>query len=196
VAQAAGPLGTPDTPGWDLDDRGQVGDSLGQGSGLDTGEASTQLLGELGAGPRLPVEKYPTLVKQVLEVQGSNIFGEAGGSEDTLQHGTREWMDPEGVLGGEEMDRPSHELAPDDLSLAGHSRQLSGLEILQPGPQPEVGVERVLSLHSDQMLDQMLDGKIGSFEQVLTFQRGAVHLLRGEDVCRHGLTVRGTGAGL
>ncbi len=91
----------------------------------------------------------------------------------------------ETVLGSEEMQCGAHHHDARDPPVEHELRQLVGLELVDPGPQPEIRVQRQLRLHPDQMPDGVERGCRGPAEQQLTLERRPIEGPSVEYVGRH-----------
>jgi hypothetical protein len=72
------------------------------------------------------------------------------------------------------MDGGPHERAADDLPFAKQAAQLPRFEVLQPGPQPDIGVARLLGLHTNEVLDHLQGGPPDPPQQQLPFEQRTV----------------------
>jgi hypothetical protein len=82
------------------------------------------------------------------------------------------------------VDRCPHHRTADRLTFLQQLDEFVGLEPVQPRPQPDVRRERRLGLHADKVLDRLERGRVLTFDQPLTVQRGAVQGLQTQ--LRHG----------
>src|SRR6185437_11928888 len=78
-----------------------------------------------------------------------------------------------------------HQRGADHLAPPHRAGQLLGLEVAQPGPQPDVRRERCLCLHPGQPRDRPGGTDVLPLEQHLPGERGPVQGGRGEDLRRH-----------
>jgi hypothetical protein len=89
-----------------------------------------------------------------------------------VEHGLEEGPQQQAVVGGDQVDRPPHDDDADDLSVEEQLAELVGSEAVEARPQSQVGVERHLGLHPDEVPDRLQRGQRRSPQQELPRQRG------------------------
>ena len=99
----------------------------------------------------------------------------------------RERPKREAVVRGDGVHGAALDHQPDHLAVQDQRFELTGVEVGQPGPQPDVRVRRLLGLEADQVGDHVEGGQAGPLEEELPCQCRAVELSSSQDVRGHGL---------
>ena len=102
-----------------------------------------------------------------------------------VEHGLGERAQLQGVVGSHQVDRPPHHDDADEPALLEQLADGGGVEPVEPRPQREVGIERVLGLHPDQVRDRVERRKRRPLQQELAGQRRPVEGTAIEDERRH-----------
>ncbi len=115
-----------------------------------------------------------------------------------VEHRLDEGPEQQGVVGGDEVDRPAHDDDPHDAPFPQQRGQVVGDEAVEPRPQPEVRVQRYLGLHADEVVDGVERRAAGALEEQLAGQRRPVQGARRQDIGGHAAILtdrRGQGPG-
>ena len=87
--------------------------------------------------------------------------------------------------GRDQVDGAAHHDDANEPAVLEHRAHLVRVQALEPRPQREVGVERVLGLQADEVLDGHVRRHVRALQQQLASERGAVQRSIGEHVGRH-----------
>ena len=90
-------------------------------------------------------------------------------------------MEPNVVVGGQEMEGAAHERRPHDAAFVDRRGQLVRLEALEWRPEPQVGRTRLLSLHPGEPANGVDEIDCAPLEQQLPRQGRAAELASGQD---------------
>ena len=105
--------------------------------------------------------------------------------ELTVEHRLHERAQHEAVVGCHEVQRRPHHHDAHDLAVEQQLRQLVGSEPIESRPQPNVGIQRYLGLHADQVLDGVEHAHARPAEQQLTLEGRAVEHAAAQGVSAH-----------
>ena len=145
---------------------GEGGPELGDRHGLHqqvTGEGADRAEVELGQG------------RLVLRVPRHLL----------VEHGLEQVAHPQGIVGGEQVDRASHRHHPHQRAIEEGLLEVGRLEAVHAGPQREVGIAGLLSLHPHEVLHHGNRTRASALEEVLAGEERAPERSRRED--RHGV---------
>jgi hypothetical protein len=81
---------------------------------------------------------------------------------------------------GDEVQGAAHELRAGGPARLEQLRELGRVEVPDTGPEPDVGLERLLRLQADEVLDRLGDGRGAAFHQELARQQRPVQLTAAE----------------
>ena len=111
-------------------------------------------------------------------------------SSDALGHRLDRRAEGEAVACGDEVDRPAHERQPHGLARLEQPLQLLGAEALEPRPERDVRILRLLRLQADEVLDRLGGRPLHPPEQELPLQQGPIQLPRGQSPRCRAITIR------
>ncbi len=141
---------------------------------------------ELSARERPLLERRPCDREHRPKVQASERRAELGvAGELRVEDGLRQRPEDERVIGGDEVDRRSHQGNPHDPARLEELGELLGPEALESRPERRVRVMRFLRLESDEVPNRVECSEGSSLEQELPRKRRAVQGSRRQGVCAH-----------
>ena len=101
-----------------------------------------------------------------------------GGAQRAAHPGDQHWVvqpaQGQAVAGRHQVQRAAHEQHPHRRPLLEQVREVGGHEVVQPGPDADVGLLRFLRLEPHEVLDEVQRGSAGTGEQVLAGEQGPV----------------------
>ncbi len=172
----------------DLDHRQQVSDG-GHRVAVGIRPSLGEQRAKFGTGARPFLDEFADHLHERLGVDVLDRPAErASGPEHPRDDGLHQRTEPAHVARADQVDRRTHQRRSDRLPLRDQVPQRVRLEVPQPTPEPDVGVDRHLCLHPDQPLDPVGDRQIRSLEEHLACERRPVQRPRAEHVVRHEAT--------
>ena len=100
-----GPIQTPDSPGWKLDEGDQVAHRVGQRVGVTVGPTPLELAAKLTWGARRLGEGGPSRRGHLREVQTGET-GAVAGIHGAVEHRLQQGPKTDGIPGGDQVDGP------------------------------------------------------------------------------------------
>jgi hypothetical protein len=92
------------------------------------------------------------------------------------EHRLGERPEPKGVASGEQVNGAPHHRDPNEGLINYELTEGLGIESLEPRPESEVGIKRVLSLETDQLFDGRRYWHRRSAQQQLALERRSIQL--------------------
>ena len=130
--------------------------------------------GDLAHRAGLPVGHHrPAGRRELVEVDPVE-FAAVDAQDPLAQHRGVAGPPGQDVVGGQEMDGAAHEVGPHHLPSGQQHLQLSGIERVHPGPEPDERLLRLLGLQPAEMRDGVEDGQVGAIEEELPGERRPV----------------------
>ncbi len=159
---------------------------VGQGTGVEVGEPLRQHRPQGATGRRLLGQERPSDGQRRLQVDLDEVRRELRvAGQLGIEDGLRQWAQHQGVVGGDQVDGPSHHHDADERPVLEAAAQLVRVEGVEARPQRQVRVERLLGLEAHQPRHDRhrIDGS--TLEQELPGQGGPPEGPVGEHVTRH-----------
>ena len=165
----------------DLDEREQEAGGIRQRVGVAVRPARTEGGRQGRRRARLGLERLVAGGDDRLDVHPDELLGERRTlphpGPEARQHGDQ----PAAVVGGDEVEGAAQGPQADGPALFQQVAELVGVERLDPGPQRDVRVDRLLRLDPDERLDHVARGLARPREQALAEQEGPVERAAVED---------------
>ena len=166
----------PQPSGWNLDERKEVPACEREGGGVVLRELRRQLRPKFAGVARFGEDACGVLHDRVeIDVDESRRVV-AMRVQLLREHRLRERTEHEAVIGGDRVHRSSLHDEPNHLTIQKERLQLTGLEIDEARPQPDVRVARLLCLETDEMRDELARRHRRPFQQMLARERRSIEL--------------------
>ena len=181
AGQQWGVAGAPDAGGRNLDQRIRGLQQHGHGQRFGSGEALGEALAELAGGHRFGVEQRTGQLQHLGLVVVAEALPEVA-LPDGAEEGLHQRADADQVVGSVKVQCAAHGGGAGQSAVDDQRGQPLVGEAVQPRPQADIRIVRLLCLHAEQPGNRLGDAHVAALEQQLAGEGGAVELAVGQSL--------------